>query len=204
MFDQRPDEFEPVDFDEIANHLLEQGLELSPSELHGCLCGLLAAGGPAEPEWGLAAACEALDLNLFGPLAEETLRLYSISALAFEDEEFDFHPLLPDDDAAIAQRTASLGAWCRGFLAGFARGGSSPDALAGDSAEAMRDFGEIACAGVDEEAEEEESEESYAELVEYLRFAALNVYLDSRSALDSRGAAEGRGGAGPGQDPAAH
>ncbi len=48
MFDQRPDEVEPVDFDEIADHLLEQGHQRSPSELHGCLCGLLAAGGPAE------------------------------------------------------------------------------------------------------------------------------------------------------------
>ena len=32
------------DFEELANHLLEQGLEASPAELHGCLCGLLAAG----------------------------------------------------------------------------------------------------------------------------------------------------------------
>ena len=198
MFDQRPDEIEPVDFDEIADHLLEQGHEFSPAELHGCLCGLLAAGGSHEPEWGLAGAGEALGVDLFGPLAEETLRLYGISALAFEDEEFDFHPLLPDDEVAIEQRTESLGAWCRGFLAGFARVGTGPDALAADSAEALRDFGEIANAGVDDEAGEEESEGSYAELVEYLRFAALNVYHDSRSAADEAGGDQS------GPDPAAH
>ena len=185
MFDPRPGEAEPVDFDEIADHFVEQGLQRSPSEVHGCLCGLLAAGGPADPEWGLAAMFEALDLVMHGALAGEMLRLYAISAAALEDDEFDFYPLLPDDERAIAERTATLGDWCRGFLAGFARAGGNAEALAGDSAEVLTDFAAIAEAEVDEEAPEEESEESYIELVEYLRFAAMNVYMDSRSNVDS-------------------
>lgn len=40
------------DFDEIADHLLEQGPERSPSELHGALCGLLAgARTPPRKRW---------------------------------------------------------------------------------------------------------------------------------------------------------
>ena len=35
-------------FDEFANHLVEQGESVSPSRIHGCLTGLLAAGGPVE------------------------------------------------------------------------------------------------------------------------------------------------------------
>ncbi len=182
MFDSHPGEAEPVDFDEIADHLLEQGLDVSPAELHGCICGLLAGGGSAEPEWGLSALAEALDLVPHGLLAEELLRLYRISAAALEDEEFDFYPLLPDDDREIGERTASLSAWCEGFMRGFARVGGSGDALSADSAEVLKDFAAIAAAEVDDEAPEEESEGSYTELVEYLRFAALNVYLDSRAA----------------------
>ncbi len=101
MFDLRPGETEPVDFDEIADHFVEQGLEVSPSQVHGCLCGLLAAGGPTDPEWGLAALFEALDLAMYGALAEEMLRLYAISAAALEDDEFEFYPLLPDDEREI-------------------------------------------------------------------------------------------------------
>ncbi len=184
MFEPRPGEAEPVDFDEIADHFVEQGLQLSPSEVHGCLCGLLAAGGPADPEWGLASLFEALDLVMHGALAGEMLRLYAISASALEDDEFEFYPLLPDDERPIEERTRTLGAWCRGFLAGFARAGGNAEALSGDSAEVLGDFAAIAEAEVDEEAPEEESEESYTELVEYLRFAAMNVYLDSRGNRD--------------------
>ena len=36
-------------------------------------------------------------------------------------------------------------------------------------------------AAVDDDATEDEAETNYMELIEYLRFAALNVYMDSRS-----------------------
>ena len=35
MFEQRPDEAGPIDFDEIADHLLEQGLDVSPADAYG-------------------------------------------------------------------------------------------------------------------------------------------------------------------------
>ena len=44
----------------------------------------------------------------------------------------------------------------------------------------ISDFAAIAQASAEQEADED-LEESYMELVEYLRFAALNVYLDSRA-----------------------
>ena len=53
------------DFEEIANHLLEQGIDSSPSVLHGCLCGLLAAGASQQAEVCLEALSLALDLNLW-------------------------------------------------------------------------------------------------------------------------------------------
>lgn len=171
------------DIDEIADHLLEQGISTSPSELHGCLCGLLAAGGAAEQEAGLAELNRALDLDIHGELAERLMQLYTVTALSLQDDEFDFFPLLPDDSHELEQRTTALAAWCRGFLAGYARAvasaGRQRESVAADSSEILRDLAIIAQADVDPEADPEESEMSYAELVEYIRIAALNAYLDT-------------------------
>ena len=188
MHDDDMFQAEIFDFDELANHLLEQGLQSSPASIHGCLCGLLAAGAAVEPELALAALVEALELELRGELAEQVMQLYKISAAALEDEEFDFHPLLPDDDTDIETRTAALAGWCQSFLTGFAlvsAGASSEteNALSRDSAEVLKDFAAIAQAeAAEEDSEDEEaSEENLFELVEYLRFATLNVYMDRRS-----------------------
>jgi len=183
MYDDAAENASVFDFDEVADHLLEQGLENSPSELHGCLCGLLAGSPPGQPEAGLAALNRALGVDVHGELAELLMNLYTGTAAALEDDEFDFYPLLPDDSVELGARTAALGSWCRGFLAGFADAGAAADqreaALPGSSGEVLKDFAAIAGAALDEDASEEESENSYAELVEYLRFAALNVYMDN-------------------------
>ena len=190
MFDELSGETTVFDFDEIANLLLEQGQEASPAELHGCLCGLLAAGATPEPEAGLDALGQALDLVLHGELADQVMQLYGITAAALEDEEFDFHPLLADDDVDIAVRTAGLASWCRGFLGGFAHVAAGAEkagsALSEDSSEILRDFAAITEAAIDEDDEEDESEGAYIELVEFVRFAALNVYMDSRTEAEQK------------------
>lgn len=168
------------DIDEIADHLLEQGLSTPPSELHGCLCGMLAAGGAPAAEAGLAGLNQALDLDLHGELAGQVMDLYAATAVSLQDDEFDFAPLLPEDDCDIALRTSALAAWCSGFLAGYAQAGVAEAAsVPADSNEILRDLAIIAQAEVDEDAEEEESEASYAELVEYIRVAALSAYMDT-------------------------
>ncbi|MEH6584473.1 MAG: UPF0149 family protein [Halioglobus sp.] len=186
MYDDASGDPGIFDFDELANHLLEQGLQSSPSDIHGCLCGLLAAGAAVEPELALAALVEVMDLELRGELAEQVMQLYTISAAALEDEEFDFHPLMPDDESDLEVRTASLAGWCKGFMAGYAlvtagASSESENTVSKDSAEILKDFTVIAQAERgDEDVEEDEAEENLYELVEYLRFATLNVYMDSR------------------------
>ncbi|MFT6957584.1 MAG: hypothetical protein ACJAYC_002596 [Halieaceae bacterium] len=184
MFDDRPGETQVFDFDEMANQLLEQGLSVSPSEIHGCLTGLLGAGQTAGGEQGLSGLWSALEVDLHGELAERALQLYSVTLAALNDDEFDFHPLLPDDEVEIAVRTEALAGWCRGFVSGFGHGKLAARTTGGqvpaDSAEALRDFGNIAQAGLDDDASEEELETSYNEIIEYVRFAALNVFMDAR------------------------
>jgi len=173
---------EVIDFDDLGNHLLDQGLEISPARLHGCVCGLLAAGASGEAEAGLALLGQALDSNFHGELAAQAMQLYTATAAALQDEEFDFYPLLPDDELEIESRTRELAHWCRGFLTGFAQVNQRQPRQ--DSSEILGDLSAIAEATVDGEADEEESEGSYFEIVEYVRFAALNIFIDSRSRTD--------------------
>jgi uncharacterized protein YgfB (UPF0149 family) len=183
MYDDLPDEVGVFDFDEFANHLLDQGVLASPSQLHGCLCGILAAGAPAAPEYGLDALTQTLDLVLHGELASRIMQLYVVTEAALQDEEFTFHPLLPDDEEDIAQRTVALASWCQGFLAGFAYvaagEGKAEGVFSEECSEALRDMAALAQAEAAEDENEDEAEDSYIELVEYLRVAVVNVFMDS-------------------------
>ena len=175
-------EVSQFDFEELANQLLEQGSAASPADLHGCIVGLLAAGAGHEAEAGLAALHQSLELDLHGELAEQVMALYVATGLALGDDDFDFYPLLLDDSADLATRTAALSDWCRSFLSGYAHASAAadqqPPALPGDSSEVLRDLAAIAEADTDDIGEDEESERAYAELTEYIRFAALNAYAD--------------------------
>lgn len=183
MHDDVPDEISVFDFDEFANHLLDQGVLASPSQLHGCLCGLLGAGASAQPEYGLDALSQALGLELHGELADRVMQLYIVTEAALQDDEYTFLPLLPDDDEEIAVRTAALASWCDGFLAGFAYAiagqEKNGDVLSQEAGEVLRDIAAMAQAEPPEDESDEDAEDSYVELVEYLRVAVLNVFTDN-------------------------
>lgn len=176
------------DFEEIANHLVEQGSHVSPAEIHGCLSGLLSSGAGQEGELGLDRLCQALDLVAHGELADQIMQLYRATAAALADEEFGFHPLLPADDEDIDLRTAALANWCRGFLAGFALMRADPVNSArewsSDAREILEDFAALAQATVGENETADESEGSYMEIVEYLRFAVLNLFMEQHALSD--------------------
>ena len=60
-------------------------------------------------------------------------------------DDFEFAPLLPDEDAPLADRVAALAAWCGGFLYGVGTGASEQAiAAAGDVGEFLRDLADIA------------------------------------------------------------
>jgi uncharacterized protein len=192
MYEDRPDEVAVFDFNEFADHLLDQGLLASPSQLHGCLCGLLGAGAPAQPEYGLDALAQALDLDVHGELASRIMQLYTVTEAALRDEQFTFLPLLPDEEEEIASRTAALASWCEGFLAGFAYATAAADsngsALTQETGEILRDIGAMAQAEPAADESEDEAEDSYIELVEYLRVAVVNVFMDSQANAEDRDA----------------
>ncbi len=184
LLDSHPGDGTAVSFDEVANALLEQGELVSPAELHGCLCGLLGGGFQGDDAALIAQIEKTMDTALHGPLAEAVTTLRAEAMAAVTEGVFDFSLLLPGEDLDLEQRIGAMATWCRGFLSGFAQARVSADAagqaVATDSAEALRDFAAIAqAASDDDESDEDEREEHYFELLEYLRVAAMNVILDA-------------------------
>jgi len=179
--------FDDVDdellFDELANGMLEQGLQVSPSELHGCLSGVLAGGAESTGEAALRWLQRCLGLELVGDLAGQIIALYETTAVALEAEEMAFSPLLPDESFELTERVTALGDWSRGFVAGYAtvvaERPASERSLRSDSAELLSDMTAIAQAVADDAADEDDVENDLFDVAEYLRVAAMNVYLDT-------------------------
>ena len=172
-------------FDECANALLEAGVMISPAELHGALCGLLTGGYAGTASDAISTLEKTIDLPLAGAAAEQVEALYTQTAMQLSGGDMAFYPLLPDDSLELDQRVAALASWCRGYLGGYAQArvsaATADSPVAADSAEALRDFAAMAQAAADEPDEDAEGE--YAELVEYLRVAAMNVMADSAASL---------------------
>jgi len=186
ILDAHPSDVVASRFDDIANALLEQGQILSPAELHGCLCGLLGGGFGGDDSALVAQLEGTLDTVLHGPLVDEIASLRTEAIDAVTEGNFAFFLLLPDDELELEQRVPALAGWCRAFLSGFAQARvaaeAASDAVATDSAEALRDFAAIAqAAGDDDEGDAQEREDHYVELVEYVRVAAMNVLMDARA-----------------------
>ena len=172
-----------AEFERWANVFTAHQAFSHPSELHGVLCGRLAAGSRIEePEW-LAMVCE--HMGLAEGAAEESDDLapfmnsaYGKTLKQLQSSDMSFQPLLPDDDYAIEQRLEALVAWVRGFLEGMALAagaslGQAPDEIR----ELIEDMVAISQLSEDEESDDE-SEQQLLEITEYVRLGALAVFTE--------------------------
>jgi uncharacterized protein YgfB (UPF0149 family) len=156
------------DYNHIQQLLLAQHSLAEAAEAHGTLAGCLCGASAFRFEDWLR---EILPEGQAGPEALATLQeLYAATAGALLQPDMEFELLLPEDDQAIAVRTAALAQWCQGFLYGLGAG-AIPDAstLPGEVGEIVRDFVEISRASVDARQDEEANESAYSELVEFVR-----------------------------------
>ena len=136
-------------------------------EAHGTLVGALCAGGSfGLREW----FDEVFPEGRPGAAQQAMQELYRWTREALAAGELRFAPVLPDDDAPVAERAQALGEFCQGFLYGLGTSAlPDPEALPTQVAEIVRDIGAITGVGVDPDESEEENEQAYAELVEFVR-----------------------------------
>jgi len=163
--------------DDVSRASQELGLGATAAELHGGLCGWLAAGGPAGLDWpARVLADEAL-----APLAADSAlaRLGEASAKQLEDRDFAFELLLVDSED-VAARADALFAWTRAFLGGFGLGsGSQRPTLSEEGNEALTDMASLARASSEDfESGGDDDEEALSEIEEFIRVAVLLLHGD--------------------------
>jgi len=163
-----------ADYTLTAQLLADSLPGITPAALHGLLIGQLCSGvvQPDPEDVG-----ELLEHELLPVVRKLLDRLVLDANQQLGGLEYSFQPLLPDDDAVLAQRVFALGLWCEHFTTGFAAGYLRPDSdLSGEAREILHDFGELACLVEDQAQVDEQDEEDYMELVEYVRMASITLY----------------------------
>ena len=152
----------------------------SPSELHGLLTGIVCVTqSPSREEWQQILSTlavpelteEALDL-----LVEETEDV----SHALSDDELDYLPMLPDDTHALDERVQALADWCAGVVLGF---GLASGQIRPDEIELIEHLQDVAAVEFEESDNDEEGEESYEELYEFVRLIPVSLAV-GRSQID--------------------
>ncbi|WP_164716766.1 YecA/YgfB family protein [Cedecea lapagei] len=161
-------------YDAVGQLLNQQGVGLTPAEMHGLISGMLC-GGNKDSSWqallhDLTNEGLAFSQNLADPLRQ----MHAAIGDSLEDEGFLFQLYLPDgDDVSVFDRADALSGWVNHFLLGLGVMQSKLDKVTGETGEAIDDLRNIAQLGYDEDEDQEELEMSLEEIIEYVRVAAL-------------------------------
>lgn len=108
-------------------------------------------------------------IKLSGELFDET-------KTQLQDSDLGFDLLLPEEDESLYARVTALQQWCAGFVLGVSMSGVNDQSkLPEDSRELMKDITEIGTVGEFDIENQEESEEAFAEINEYVRMGVLLI-----------------------------
>lgn len=166
---------DPVSHAALAGKMRQAGFPCGPAELHGLLCGVLAAL-PDQPEALLLQqlAQHADEEQLPAAIQDDWQQLRREVLSAYREDEAGLMFLLPDD--GLAARVEALAAWCEGFLAGFGESSAKqklPDAVN----EALEDL--VAISQMETPERDGEEEQGFLwEIEEHCRLLAISIFTD--------------------------
>ena len=146
----------------------------SPSELHGLLTGIVCVTeAPTREEW-----LQILSTLAVPHLDDEALDLLLDEAIdvshALADDELDYLPLLPDDEHVLSERVQALADWCAGVVLGF---GLASGHIRSNESELIEHLQDVAAVEFEDSDDDEEGEESYQELYEFVRLIPVSLAL---------------------------
>ena len=161
-------------YNALASVLSQQGVGMTPAEMHGLLSGIIC-GGNQDHSWKkLVHDLTNEGLAFSQSLAQPLQALHDGIATTLEDEGYLFQLLLPDDDdITVFDRADALAGWVNHFLLGLGVTQPKLDKVTGETGEAIDDLRTIGQLGYDEDEDQEELEQSLEEVIEYVRVAAL-------------------------------
>lgn len=161
-------------YNTLASALSQQGVGMTPAEMHGLISGLLC-GGNRDSSWQtLVHDLTNEGLAFSQSLSQPLQALYQAIGDSLEEDGFLFQLYLPDDDdITVFDRADALAGWVNHFLLGLGVTQPKLDKVKGETGEAIDDLRTIGQLGYDEDEDQEELEQSLEEVIEYVRVAAL-------------------------------
>jgi len=168
-----------LDFASVQAIITAENVEAHASEIHGVLTGLICAGYAFEGTDYIGMVNDMLNNGEGLPK-----KVKMVTSAIFEqlwqdilDDSYSFQLMLPDDDDSIIERGNALGIWVQGFNLGFGLQKNKTTTLSEDVTEVLNDFVEIANLS-DEMEEDEDTEQAFFEISEYVRISALLCFSE--------------------------
>jgi len=167
------------DFASVQAIITPEDVKIHAAELHGVLSGLICAGFPFESNDYLSMINDLFNNGEGLPATVKSLvkSLFSDVWTKLLDESYSFQLLLPDDDDSIVERGHALSVWVQGFNLGYGLQQKDNAVVSDDVKEVLADFAEIANLS-DEMEEDEDTEQAYFEIAEYVRISALLCFTE--------------------------
>lgn len=148
-----------------------------PSELHGVLTGIICVTqAPTAVQW-----FQILQTLQIPPLSDAALQLLTEEgedvAAAIHEDELDVQPMLPDDEHSLQERVDALADWCSGVVLGF---GLAAGSVRSDESEWIGHLQDVANVEFDPADDDDEGEDSYQELLEFVRLIPVSLATGRR------------------------
>lgn len=161
-----------MSYETIDAILVQYDSDLSAAHAHGMASGLLAVNGKFNNENWLREL-----LQNTPPVSSEhkmeLLGLFDDIQDVLIDDEFEFDLFLPDEEESdLLERVDGLREWCKGFLLGVGFANTKTN-FSQQIQEILKDVSEITKLDMDVELEDDDAENDFMELTEYLRAAVL-------------------------------
>ncbi len=180
-----------IDFASMQAILTSEDVKSHASELHGVLTGLVCAGFAFEDQGYIAMLNDLFHEGEGFPKAVKAAlkQMYNELWTSILDDSYSFNLLLPDDDDSMTERGHALSTWVQGFNLGFGLQQKDSPVVSEDVKEVLTDFGEIANLS-DEMEEDEDTEQAYFEICEYVRISALLCFSELATPPNAKDAGE--------------
>ncbi|MBC7001661.1 UPF0149 family protein [Photobacterium sp. BZF1] len=194
-------------YETLEPMLKEQGLAVTPSELHGLLCGMICGGMAVDGEQWLAPVSDYANQgdaltdgakmvvrSVFDAASAElgglTQTLFTSTAAELAEMEFDVEVLLPAEGSELMLRAEALSEWVTNFISGLGLMGMDKKQLSDDLTEAVAALEEIAQLGIDEDEDMQEQAMLFDNVVAYVPECVLTclVGLSQRGDVEDEAA----------------
>ncbi|WP_394174244.1 UPF0149 family protein [Thalassotalea litorea] len=168
-----------ISFTQLQAFLGGENLQTHASEIHGFLTGIVAAGYSFDKTDYLQIIEDLFNNGetLSKAMHRQMKVLFGEIVQSIVDENFSFQLLLPDDDESIFERGQAISAWVQGFNLGFGLLQKQKGSYSEDVQEIIKDFSDIANLSSELE-DDEETEEAYYEILEYVRISSLLCFAE--------------------------